>query len=929
MDQSIAASEVLMQTSDPILRTKLRPPSIRQNLVNRPHLQAQIQQGLSAPLTLITAPPGFGKTTLVASVVSGCQLPVAWLSVDKNDNQVGRFLRYLVAAMQETEIVIGKEAAHILTAAPDAAPEAVLTNLINSLDAAGGEMILVLDDYQLITNPAVHECVAFLLNHCPGNFHLVINSRSDPPLPLSRLRARGHVVELRTSDLRFTVNEAVQFLNAIMDLNLCEKAVAALEERTEGWIAGLQMAALSMRGRQDIDNFIREFTGTNRYIMDFMLEEVLAREPEAVQAFLLQTSILHRLTGPLCDTVTGLNGSQMMLEQLERRNLFLVPLDDERRWYRYHNLFADLLQARLHQLGAEKTAHLFTRAAEWCEHERLVTEAVSYAFAAQNDRFAARLIEQYWQQMANNGEIETVFSWLNTLPADLLKKNASLNAAYCVVLWLMGKVDAIEAHVEDAERALALQDDASQAGEADNRSELPVILAAMRSFVARYHQQYALAVALADRALHLITENQPENEIEELRTLAFLALGSAYDGLGDLEKAVSSYAEVIRGSKLTGNATGVAGITYRMAGALRILGRLRDADAACREALNFFEVQGMNRLPAVGILHVAMSEVLVERNDLKAAETRLAQGIELGKWSGRLNAATNAVSALTRLRMARQDPAGALMAIREVEKDLVLPVSALLKAELLAFKARIMVRQGAVSDAAQCVEEANRLVGREQGQTRSIVDLAANRVFAAQYPPVEAITRLSQALDMAEARGQMGMALELRLLRSLVLARQGKIQEAEVDLERALMLAEQEGYIRIFLDEGQPMQQLLAQWHARAKTDPSSDYATRLLHQLNENIRSDPDDLKTPSSTGSLLKPEDRIKNTLLVEPISARELEVLQLMAVGCTNDAIAQQLVVARGTIKAHAASIYRKLDVANRTEAVARARHLGILP
>ncbi|MDY7042193.1 MAG: helix-turn-helix transcriptional regulator, partial [Chloroflexota bacterium] len=436
-----------MQKADTLIRTKLRLPFLRPELVPRPRLQEQIAQGLRGPLTLITAPAGFGKTTLVASCVAGCGMPVAWLSLDKDDNLVGRFLSYLVAALQQADNTIGSEAAQLVAASQQAPPEAVLTSLINELDRANTEIALVLDDYQFINSQAVHEEVAFLLEHCPQAFHLVIATRSDPPLPLARLRARGQMVELRTADLRFTAPEAAQFLKVAMGLRLDAGSVAVLEERTEGWIAGLQMAALSMRGREDVDSLIRAFAGTHRFIMDYLLEEVLAREPEEVQTFLLQTAILTRLTGPLCDAVTGASGSQEMLERLERRNLFILPLDDDRRWYRYHHLFADLLQARLYQSGPDRVARLLSRAAEWCEGDGQIAEAVGYALAAQDYRRAADLIARYWHHTANKGEIETVWSWLEALPEDTVRNSAPLGLAYCWVLWLKGQIGEIEAHL--------------------------------------------------------------------------------------------------------------------------------------------------------------------------------------------------------------------------------------------------------------------------------------------------------------------------------------------------------------------------------------------------------------------------------------------------------------------------------------------------
>ena len=568
-----------MQKADPLIRTKLRLPFTRSELVLRPRLQEHIAHGLRGPLTLITAPAGFGKTTLAASCVVNCGKRVAWLSLDKTINQPGNFLHYLVAALQEADSGIGSEAAQLLIGLQQTPPEAVLTSLINDLDSSGEEIVLVLDDYQLINSRAVHDAVDFLLEHCPNTFHLLIATRSDPPLPLARLRARGQVVELRAADLRFTTPEAVKFMNDIMGLHLDAEKVAVLEERTEGWIAGLQMAALSMRGREDVDGFIRAFAGTNRFIMDFMLEEVLAREPEEVQSFLIQTSVLNRLSGPLCDALTGASGSQGMLENLEKRNLFIVPLDDERSWYRYHHLFADLLQSRLNQSGPERGEWLLSRAAEWCEQDGQVNEAVGYALAAKDYTRAAGLIAKNWGAAANRGEVETVWSWLTALPEDTVRNSAPLSTAYCWMLWLTAQLGAMEARLEDAERAMDEWDGSEGAGLNDEVfALLPAELAALRSFVTRYHEEYESAVALAERADRLIPENIPPQDNAQLRALIYLALGTAYDGTGDLVKAVSAYAETIRWSRLCANATGVAGITYRMVGALRLLGRLQEAD---------------------------------------------------------------------------------------------------------------------------------------------------------------------------------------------------------------------------------------------------------------------------------------------------------------------------------------------------------------
>lgn len=900
-----------MQMAVPLIRTKLRLPFTRPELVPRPRLQERIAQGLCGPLTLIVAPAGYGKTTLIASCIvdSGCL--AAWLSLDKDDNGNGRFLNYLVAALQETDQMIGSEAAQLLKASRQLPPELILTSLVNDLDATGREICLVLDDYHFINSPSVHTAVTFLLEHCPTTCHLVIASRSDPPLPLGRLRARSQMVELRAADLSFTGPEAAQFLNELMGLNLDADAVAVLAARTEGWITGLQMAALTMRGREDVSGFIESFSGTNRHILDYLLEEVLAHEPQEIQDFLLQTAVLNRLAGPLCDAVTGGSGGQAMLEKLEKRSLFVVSLDDERRWYRYQHLFADLLQARLQQLGAGQVARLLARAAAWCEQDGQAAEAINYALAAQDFEQAANLVAKYWWPAASDGAIDTVWSWLNALPAAAIRNSAPLSAAYCWVLWFSGRIAAIEPHLADAERVM-------QAGGSPNEEiGLPAQLAALRSFVARYQGELVTAVALAQQALNLLPANLPPQTDAQLRSMIFLALASAYDGSGDLARAAAAYSETIRWSRVSANAVGITGVTYRMVGALRLLGRLRAADAACHDALDYIETQGMARLPAAGILHLALSEVLVEQNELAAAMEHLERGIELGKWSGRLDAAKNAVHALARLRLARHDEAGALTAVQEAESALSRPPSSLAQAELLALKSRLLIRLGRLIVAARYATEAVHLAGNDRGQTGQMAAVAAARVLLAQDRLDDVSARLTQMLTAAEENGRSGMAIELLILRSQAQARRGNAREAAADLERALALAEPEGFKRLFLDEGPPVQMLLAQWLAHAGAGPLRAYANHLLTQFAAEAVGDTAVSSPTASTSSL------------IEPLSPRELEVLHIMALGKTNQAIAQQLVVAKGTVKAHTASIYRKLDVANRTEAVARARELGILP
>ncbi len=904
-----------------LLATKLYARPGRANLVARSRLTRLLDDGRAASLILVSAPAGFGKSTLLAEWLSRRPQSACWLSLDAADNDPPRFLSYVIAALQQAVPGVAGDLVLPLRSPQPPSVEAVVTALVNELAPLPRQIVLVLDDYHAITSQAVNGAVTFLLENLPPTLQLVISTRADPPIPIARLRSRGQVVELRAGDLRFTPDEAAAFLSRTMGLALSPEQAAALGERTEGWVAGLQLAALSMRGRDDVDGFIRGFAGANRFILDFLVEEVLSREPEEVQSFLLQTAVLDRLSGPLCDAVTGASDGRQMLERLDRRNLFVTPLDDNRCWYRYHHLFAGLLQARLYQSGPEPAARLLSRAAEWCEREGQVAEAVGYALAAKDYARAGSLVARQWGVVANSGEIETVWSWLAALPEEMVRNSAALSIVACWVLWLKGEMAAIEARLLDAEAALgrpAARDPSGAAGALD--TALPVQLAALHSLVARYSGDFAAACAHAERGLALMPGDAPTQPYAQLRSLVSLALASACDGAGDLKRAVAAYAESIRWSRLGRNAAGVA-VTYRLIGALRLLGRLRAADEACREALRFVEEQGMARVPAAGILHVAMAEVLLEQNELEAAEGELAQGAELGRRSGRMDGAKNAVPARARLRLARGDASGALAAIGEAEAALGEPPPPLALAELLALKAKVLARQGRLGEAAQRAEEAVRLAGRDRGQTGEMAALAACRARAAQSEPDEAVAQLSRSLAAAEGAGRWGAAIELRILRSLALARQGERRAAEAELERALALAEPEGYVRTLIDEGEPLAHLLRGLAARPRRTAgsggcSAGYLTTLLAAFGAPGGSLP-------STG--LHPPGR---SPLVEPLSERELEVLRLMADGLTNEQIAGRLIIALGTAKAHVHNISGKLGAQNRAHAVARAKELGLL-
>src|SRR5512136_1347959 len=574
-----------MNKTDPLIRTKLHLPFTRLELVSRPRLQAQIAEGLRGPLTLITAPAGFGKTTLVASYIANCGLPIAWLSLDKDDNQVERFLKYLVAALQEADNTIGSEAAQLLAAARQAPPEAVLTSLINDLDTAGGEIALVLDDYQFISSQAVHEQVAFLLEHCPGTFHLVIATRSDPPLPLARLRARGHTVELRAADLSFTESEAARFLDAA--------SVAALQARTEGWIAGLQMASialqshLSMRDRKDVAGFIEGFSGTHRYILDYLLEEVLASQSPEIQRFLLWTSILERLTAPLCDAVLGndegakregddqstgseslfLGQSASILEYLERANLFLAPLDDERIWYRYHHLFADLLRTQLQKsLGSQDVARLHLRASEWYEQDGSILDAIHHASIASDLERVERLIEQNYMAMAARGEMSSLRYWTGRLPKELIYSRPWLCAYEAESRSWFGELDEADRLLQEAEKSVQ-----SATSRLDDRP-LAGHLAFVRSHISamRGDTQRAIELALVAR------DNYPAENLGVQLGIG-VVLGYACFLDGNFPKASETLHATIQSGSVSDAVSATVGACGLLARLNAVQGRLHDA----------------------------------------------------------------------------------------------------------------------------------------------------------------------------------------------------------------------------------------------------------------------------------------------------------------------------------------------------------------
>ncbi len=889
-----------MAKVDALIRTKLRLPYTRSGLVPRSRLQEQIAQGLRGPLTLVTAPAGYGKTTLVASCIAGCGLPVAWLSLDKEDNQAGRFLSYLVAALQDAAPTIGNQAAQLLAGLQQAPPEAILTSLINDLDTNGGEMVLVLDDYQFINNPAVHEALAFLLEHCPRAFHLVVASRSDPPLPLPRLRARAQTVELRAADLSFTETEAAQFLNGVMGLDLDAGAVAALEGRTEGWIAGLQMAALSMKDREDVPGFIEGFSGTHRFILDYLLEEVLANQSPEIQHFLLYTSVLERLSAPLCEAVllSPALKSHEILEYLDRANLFLIPLDDERIWFRYHHLFADLLRARLLQTQPDLVPLLHLRAASWLEQNGFTLEAIQHLLAIHEVGRAADLMERYGPAQLAQGN-PSVLQMADSLPAQMLLSHPKIGLYRAWLLIIHGRIS----------KALPLLNDlAKQLAGADPDSDQQWMRAVIDS---------ALAFLIPPASIpdkdplpdYQLLENIPAEETL-LRNAADFLYGMALGRRGELERAVEVSVRAIQREKEFRGKLNMPTLAPFLTRIYLMQGRLHAAAALCRQFLDPIQERDIQFVYTSGSMKIDLGEALYEWNRLEEAEQMIRDGLLANELWRNIMTDGFGLAALARVLQAKGDFVGALQVVEKFETRLrehSQPRE--FDEDLRTLRVRVQLAAGDLPNASIWAEQIR--LGEDYARHEGYYRLTLARIRLAQTKYAEVEKLLAGWTPPPAAGSAITRQLESKLLLAIAIAGQQRLSEALEFIASCLTLAEPDGYLRVFLELGEPARELLVAYLGSAGADHKL-YAQKILAAFPAASRASLPDYQQAG----------------LVEPLTERELEVLSLIALGMTNQEIARKLIVAKGTIKAHTGSIYRKLDVSNRTEAVARARQLGIL-
>ena len=912
--------------STPILATKLYVPPPRPQLVPRPRLIERLNEGLVArrKLTLISAPAGCGKTTLASAWVAGLSPGVraTWLALDEGDSDPTRFLAYLVAALQTVAPALGRGAAAALASPQPPPPELLLAALMNEIAAAPDNLILVLDDYHAIEAGPVDRALAFLLDHLPPQLHLVVVTREDPPLPLARYRARDQMTELRAADLRFTPAEAAAFLNQQMGLNLSAAEVAALETRTEGWIAGLQLAALSMQGRADSAAFVQAFTGSHHFVLDYLMEEVLQRQPEPVRRFLLQTSILERLCGALCDAVTEHAGGRSLLETLERGNLFVVPLDDQRQWYRYHRLFADVLNARLIEEQPDRVSELHRRASSWFEQNDLPAEAIQHALIAKDIERAANLIERVWLAMDVSYQSAAWLRWAQQLPAEVIRAHPVLCLGYAWALLNDGELEASEARLRDAERWIdpppELAAQMVVVDEAEYRA-LPASIASARAYRASALGDIPGAIQHARQALALAAEDDVLR-----RTQATALLGLAEYASGDLPAAERSLLAFQAAARQGGDMASALGIAFILADIWLALGRLRKAIGAYGQTLHLAANQAVLPLGAAD-LYRGLSELLCEQGDLETAAQHLATAQKVGEqtaltgWPHRLRVAQ------AHLKAAEGDLEGALALLDEAERlwireplPDVRPIAAL--------KARVWLRQGRWREADSWVREQGLSPEDELSYLREFEHLTLARVLIARYRnerdegSIRAALRLLERLrQAAEEGGRSGSVIEILLLQALARHAQGDTPTAITVLERALALAEPEGYVRLFVDEGEEMQSLMADCRVLIEKQKHGERRT-LIGYLNKLL----------AAFSPTTMPQSEIKNqkSEWVEPLSERELDVLKLLGTELSGPEIADRLGVSLNTVRTHTKNIYGKLGVNSRRAAIGRAEDLGLL-
>ena len=906
-----------------LLASKFYYPPHRPDFVERPHLLASLNAGLGGKLTLVSAPPGFGKTTLVSEWIRGCDHPAAWFSLDKNDNDPSRFLMYLIAALQRIDPKIGIDVRVVLEESQSPHFELLLTRLISEMARFPGKSILVLDDYHVIDSKQVHDIINFLIEHLPPTIHLVITGRADPPLPISRLRIQGDVNEVRTPQLRFTKKEAAAFLNDRMGFDLPPEGIAALEARTEGWVASLKLAAISMQGRDDRSKFITEFSGSNRYVIDYLVDEVMARQPEEVQIFLRRTSILDRFCAPLCEYVVGGSADMDVIDYLVRSNLFLIPLDDHRQWYRYHHLFADFLSQRLRESERDKIAELHRRASEWHEREGWMDEAIHHALDAGDMESATRLVDGIAIDLLVRAEANKLLKFVEQLPSDLCQGYPMLCILHAWALVFMGQLEKVEPVLSFVE---------------SNQPTAPGVpypgyVKTVRAYLATRQGDLDQSIKLSEQALAEMSRATPGRFTLIFRGAAVIWLGLNHRLRGNLDQARQLFREAADLNQKAGNYFAALACFEQLADLAVIRGQLHQALELYRRGLKIAQTwkdrQGrpQSSLMAAAGPELALGTVLYQLNDLAGAEAPIRHSANLFELAEHW-AKMHSYTMLAYLKQAQGDV--------EASAELFLSACAVeetIRAQRSNASDRLRLTQLAIllsrvrPDMADFLTDAYRRIENSGMHANDHVDFSSpdgyprERVYTelaclliALDRSAEALPLLTRLLDAAVAMERQGD--EIRYLVFIALAQHalGNMQAALDSLSKALTLAEPHRYVRLFVDEGQPMAELL---RSAVLHTISPDYASKLLAAFSKDV---------PGAVP--IDNEPTVPTQMLAEPLSDREIEVLRLMAEGFKYKEIAERMFVSINTVRHHTRNVYGKLDVNNRTQAIGKAKELRLL-
>ena len=923
--------------SIPLLPTKLYAPPLRTQLLRRPALTAKLNSTDPHPLTLIAAPAGFGKTTLVTQWLTQGEQQVAWLSLAEDDNDLARFLTYLLAALRTIAAADLGESVLLLLQAPQPPPlRALLHTLAHELISGLPPCVLVLDDYHVISEPAIHEVVLFLLDHVPA-LRWIINTRSDPALPLGRLRARQQLLELRAADLRFSVEETTWLLNELMGFALPNNAVQELQTKTEGWIAGLQLAGLAMQSNPDHTRFIHDFYGSHRYVADYLADEVLRHLPDQTQDFLLQTSLVERLCADLCDAVLGkdeetisssiLPPSSLILVDLERANLFLIPLDDNRHWYRYHHLFADMLRQRLQRRYPHLVPVLHQRAAAWFAHHDLVDDAMRHLIAAAAFDQAADLLEQRNELLWMQGRFVLLQHWLAFLPNPVLADRPRLllaqawthvlsDAAASITTMLFQQAAAAIAHIATVQRV----------DQQTSPTELHGVLAAIQAVYASKHEDSAAVIAHAQQALTCLPES-----IGSWRSIALLSLGFAYEMKGDVRAAEQTFLNAIQLCQAIGNHYSALVTARSLARTYMVQGQLRLAAATYTQALTDATQRGLAQLPNTAHVYINLGRLSYEWNDLATAVAQLQLGLERldgqeSSWIG-----FEGYILLARAKQAQGAVVAAVALLDQAAQVAQAIPFAWTKIATASALVRARLALGQAAGAEAWLAQAQPTLRADFSRVREGEQLTAARVLLAQGRRAEALTLLTHLCQEAENAGRMKVVVESSILMALAHQLQGAQQVAQDVLAKVLTLAEPEGYIRSFVDEGEALQFLISDFRVWLVQQPSTEQNVRLSSYVDKLLagfgyQQAPATEALLDAQSSIQHHPSKIQN--LIEPLSARELELLHLMAAGLSNQEIADRLIITLGTVKSHANHIFGKLGVQGRVKAINRARELALI-